>query len=1852
MTLNLSVSGGTYQQYFRATSNADFFTNTGTFTMVQLAPKFGTYGCSGALTQWDVVGGVATQLSAATVPCYSGMVIRSVIYGSTISTLIEGQIYTSATSNTGGGQPGVGLGLNPYGNGVSQVQLGLRSLAVPAAINSQTIAYQALDLAVNLHWIDPADVTGVGIAQHTVWRGQWGGTPTYYATVPGGGTYSDPAVMQATAYGYGLGDISFHGVAGPITEFKVDTNYTPGVGGTNPRRVGVRPTGVYYGAQGENIDMLSGNLNFTIPLIQAKSRGSSVTFSLSYNSQMWLQDRTGTWLQSEDIGYGIGFKLQAGALTPFWSGGTWASIDHYQFIDSTGAEYALYPATDGSGTYVSKESIYVTFDPNINLLHSNDGSLWFMGCVSGGTESDNGTMYPTEFEDTNGNFIKVNYEPGAGTGWGNSSARIATIYDVRSTQFNNNPTYTFSYGLTSPSDPIPHLDSIRNSVGTSENFNFFTASGQSFVPPYSGAAALPNTTNLVYLVGGVSANSNFQGPNYTYHFFYDSAEELTQVVFPAGGDMRWDYVNFLYGEDRDLREVSNRYVSQASSGGGYGPEVVYPITHGVDSQGLQGSLGDFATHQTTQIYDPNNGEKAWTFISNYMTGFNGDWTTVGLVNQYDQRSGANGVSLKQDNFTWATDANGNHYISQDQTVMNAGQSYAQTATTQQTIDVYGNVTQKKVFDYTNANTPIRIYNYTYLNTPSYLARYIRNRLVSAQVTDGYGQNPAVLTANQYDTVSCSSPMPDTSTATQHDAAYAAANGVRGNLTYQTTPAGNTCNLYDPLGNVFYTKAPHAPAMAIGTAGGMSGTNYSMPSSIIANSTASFTVGLSYSAAFAPSGFTGPNGAAASVTYDAFGRAATSTSVDGAVTTYTYSAQNTLPMTQLAYTQGVWTLTTLDGFGRAASVQTGPGSGPNNNTVSETDTVYAPCACSPIGKMTKVSQPYAPGSTVYWTTYTYDGLGRTVSVLAPDGASATTYQYQGNTTTVTDAAGKWKTTTSDVQGNTVQVAEPDPSGNSSALYAGYTYDDMEHLTQVSMPRGGVTQTRTFIYSPTTHLLTGETHPETGTTGYTYYTTYGTGYSDLSTADLIQWKTDAKGQATKYLYDSFDRVVEIHRYPHGQSQAEDVCQRVVYAYDGYGDSSYTSLYAVGRLAAAVMGDPSCPVTPGGITQQFTEAFSYSSNGSGRVTQKHLELYNATTGNPSGGSATWWDVGYRYNVLGQTVSVIYPNSGGYGSQFYTTGFDAMQRPATLTDRRGFQVVSGVIYNAANQPVQTQFELAGASTYFYENRGYNAMNQLTSLNNFNLSPSVVSNGALNLTYNYPSGQDNGQIASMTDNVLGQTVSYAYDALKRLTSASGSGGSAPWSQAYSYDGFGNLTGKSGSGAVFSNAVDPATNRLVGTNICYDPDGNLVSDQNGGGCGNPNYTYDVANRLVSAKVSGGTETYAYDAGNKRISKIDANGTQTILSLRRDGEKLVVANAPPGGTAGGSGSSTLPSSNQVYFAGRLIKQNTDYLNQYDSNFVAVDRLGSVRATYSGSTTSYLPYGEELSATANDLVKFATYTRDASTGLDYAEQRFYTSQFGRFMSADRFKRAASINSTGTWNKYSYALGDPVNWRDPHGTNLCPPDTDDSVNVCDQDPGDGDGGITYCEANPSDPSCGGGGSGGAGSGGGGDDTPTSQNRALLLAIKEALDSALSNTDCASIFGRSPSQMFGTAPNAENVLDSLIGSTGGATSPYGSIQFTDPGNGSVAGGILGDSAAVTIANHPFWHSFGLPSSSTVYISTLVAGNNFDTSVLNAETTVLHELGHVLSNLNWTGNQILGDVNNPNQSAANDALIQSKCIK
>jgi YD repeat-containing protein len=97
----------------------------------------------------------------------------------------------------------------------------------------------------------------------------------------------------------------------------------------------------------------------------------------------------------------------------------------------------------------------------------------------------------------------------------------------------------------------------------------------------------------------------------------------------------------------------------------------------------------------------------------------------------------------------------------------------------------------------------------------------------------------------------------------------------------------------------------------------------------------------------------------------------------------------------------------------------------------------------------------------------------------------------------------------------------PSG-SNTLFTGYIYDQLNHLTQVTMPRtigtSTVTQTRTFLYNATTQLLTSATNPENGTISYAY-----------KPDSTLLTKTYNNGNCEKYTYDTYQRLIEIQRFP---------------------------------------------------------------------------------------------------------------------------------------------------------------------------------------------------------------------------------------------------------------------------------------------------------------------------------------------------------------------------------------------------------------------------------------------------------------------------------------------------------------------------------------------------------------------------------------------------------------------------------------------------------------------------------------------------------------------------------------------------
>jgi RHS repeat-associated protein len=1487
----------------------------GSYYAIELQnPRWDGNNCSIDQVVYKRANGVVTQLAFAVVPCRDWSVFRVLRRGAYITAMLDGLLTLSLTDGDLAGQPGVGVrDTYPGGGSMWEANLGPVDRVAPAAVPTDSIASYPLPNSVDLQWQGATDgPDGVGVRNYEVHRN---GAFLQFAPCC---EFSDQAVSPGTSYTYTLYAMDLHlNYSLPTTV----TVTTPPASTIDPRRVGVRPTGAYWGGAGERIDTRSGNLNYTLPLLRAMGRGGyGVSFALSYNSQLWRQDPGGTWKLGREVGYGFGWRLQAGSITPYWSD-PW-TIHHYVLIDSTGAEYRLDVNTNGIWT--SREGLYLEYDAANQRLYFPDGSFWVMGAASAGTEQDAGTRYATLMQDTNGNQILIRYNAGVGAGWTNSSARIDEIEDVRAVD--DGAGHYRTYKLTYNGDAVPHLTGIANYIGTSENYSFGYLTGQSLYSPFSPPVAFGTTDYLLYI--------SISGLNLSHTFEYaGGAGELTKVTLPLGGSLRWAYRQFTYLGSRAFREVQYRYLRPSAGVS----ELTYQFVHD--------DAGDASRsfHSWTRLMDP----------SGHATGVSFQITTtpsysIGLQTMLRIRPSATGTPLRRHEYTWSADAAGNPYISSVLTTLNEGQSYQKQSKTEQTLDTHGNVLQSKVYNYGNLTTPARTYNYTWLASSAYTSLHIWNRLLQSSVTNG--TDTIQLVSQTYDggTVADPPSSPPLRNWTQPGS-------VRGNVTSRTTPGLSTQLTYQASGDVATVTNNGLEVQVTPD----TTKNYAVPAAATPNEETNLATSMTYSGFLGVTSVTGPNGASSGTAYDSYGRPSSSTSPHGAVTTYTYTYS---PPTVKTTTNGRWTKTTLDGLGRTIHVEQGDGSG----TKSIADTEYTACACSPFGKVWRVSPPYAPGGTVYWTTSTYDCLGRATTVALPGGTGSTTYLYQGNTTKVTDPAGKWKTFKTDAMSNLIQVTEPNPAGGANhETY--YTYNLVNKLTQVSMPRGSTTQVRTFVYDSEQRLISA-TNPENGAVTYVY-----------NSDSTLQKKTDAKGQRTDYSYDTYKRLTAVYRY-NASGQPQD-CQVALLFYDQNGwDPSFTQ-NSWGRLAWTEYR--ACDPQP----MIFREMYSYTQGG--LKTKKRLWVFITTGYVPLDGVWT-------YDNEGRMTSVSYPLNGGTYNHYY----DSLGRPNRLS-QGGADLVSGVTYGPAGE--LTAMNWGNATYSFHETRTYNSRLQLTRQTAQAL---VGSNWVtdVDLEYRFSPTQNNAQITQFKDWMTGEEVTYAYDSLIRLISASTTG--PEWGQSYGYDGFGNRTSVTvtkGTAPAGNLTYDQMTNRITNTGFGYDANGNLTAM--------PGMTlaYDVANRVLSVSTD---TSYAYDADNRRVWKASPG---VIYFYGVEGRKLgtyrLISSTPPSFEALGT---------NLYFAGRLINSG--------GKWVATDRLGSVVKSES-ERLRYFPWGEEQVTTTQNREKFGTYFRDQG-GLDYADQRYYSSQHGRFLTPDPYISSGGAANPQSWNQYPYVENDPVNFSDPRG------------------------------------------------------------------------------------------------------------------------------------------------------------------------------------------------------------------------------
>jgi len=343
---------------------------------------------------------------------------------------------------------------------------------------------------------------------------------------------------------------------------------------------------------------------------------------------------------------------------------------------------------------------------------------------------------------------------------------------------------------------------------------------------------------------------------------------------------------------------------------------------------------------------------------------------------------------------------------------------------------------------------------------------------------------------------------------------------------------------------------------------------------------------------------------------------------------------------------------------------------------------------------------------------------------------------------------------------------------------------------------------------------------------------------------------------------------------------------------------------------------------------------------------------------------------------------------------------------------------------------------------------------------------------YSYTASFDGvGNVTAYNDSVMGNWA-FGYDTLNRLSAATISSG--PYSDdsiCWSYDSFGNRTDEQlVSGGGFTNSIGAPCQTAAGTTPLFDMkeyytvDGTPTGADNGKnqatGTSAGAYTYDAAGNVTSGSghqylydaegsicaVQGDPNTgYLYNAEGRRIAKgtitswscdPSVNGFQLTESyaLGQGGEQMSMFN----------GSGQWQRSN-VYGAGRL-------LATYDASglhFHITDPLGTRRVQVSGNSATAgipeldyqsLPFGDmpqtvpdpnALSA-ANDAtpLHFTGKARDTESGNDYFGARYYASAMGRWMSPDPSNLGVDIYLPQTWNRYNYAVNNPLSVADSNG------------------------------------------------------------------------------------------------------------------------------------------------------------------------------------------------------------------------------
>ncbi|HEX7288579.1 MAG TPA: RHS repeat-associated core domain-containing protein [Candidatus Angelobacter sp.] len=717
------------------------------------------------------------------------------------------------------------------------------------------------------------------------------------------------------------------------------------------------------------------------------------------------------------------------------------TITHGSWAQNDGTQIQLVRRSDGT-----------TFVPPYGQLASFDGSFAYydgqeMRFKDGSTARiflDTNSVWTQTLADNNGNTIQCTLA---------SKGSLAGCID------------TLGRAITVTSDAfwqLPQTLTYIDSGGASRSISFQYGT---FTLKYPFGAAnqycnwgSPNPISAPLLTGVTLAN----GLSYQFQYLINAdgttTGEVAKIILPTGGYIRYVYDFAPISNDANLnacgfigmiaqdRIVTNRVVSPDGTAAS---EQVWSYSVTTPTQLIDGRASIVMT-----VRDPlGNSQKYARDISGWPLVHHIDYLDASgkilksIIGQVEE--GSYGGS--QEPYFYFQAFNNPRYSSLTTILPDTNQQSKVTFS----YGTYNNVIEKDETDW-GAGAPgavirKRSFGYLHDSNSAYAAPtvHILDRATSQNVCDA-GSTFCSQTTTSYDTGTLTS----TTNIIQHDyTSYSVANTLRGNPTqvsrFLNTTGGSvtTSSSYNDVGNLLQVTDPRSNVTTYSYADNYANGTPAQPTSayptLITLPTTNgvnhkqrfqyyFNTGLTSascgenlpSATACVTGLTGQPDYK-SFTYDLQGRPVGLTSGDGGQTTYTYNEAalpiNIATSTKIDGTHNLTHTTVYDGLGRPSQTQlTSDPSGTDYQFTTydsdgRTSRVYNPTRCNP-------PDTNCGEATWGYTSFTYDGLGRTTVVTAQDGGT-TTSAFSGNTVTITDPSGKQRRSVSDALGRLLEIDEP-------------------------------------------------------------------------------------------------------------------------------------------------------------------------------------------------------------------------------------------------------------------------------------------------------------------------------------------------------------------------------------------------------------------------------------------------------------------------------------------------------------------------------------------------------------------------------------------------------------------------------------------------------------------------------------------------------------------------------------------------------------------------------------------------------------------------------------------------------------